>query len=66
MTVNNELLRMWKEMVVIYFKVLPQHFPRGIKKATDCLEPENYPWTSRTRTSSDMPPRLSEIYRDLT
>lgn len=45
MTVNNELERMWKELVISSLKVLSWHFPGGTK--------ENYkkpvkivcPWT---------------------
>jgi hypothetical protein len=32
MIVNNELERMWKEMIVAQFKVLSYHFPRGIEE----------------------------------
>jgi hypothetical protein len=32
MIVNDELERMWKEVVVACFKVLPQHLPEGTEE----------------------------------
>jgi len=33
--VNDGLLRLWKEMVMVCFKVLSQHFPGRMEKNTD-------------------------------
>jgi hypothetical protein len=37
MTVNNELDKMWKEAVMIYFKVLSQHLLGGTEENNENL-----------------------------
>jgi hypothetical protein len=38
---NDELERMWKEVVKAYFKELSQHLPGGLRKITKIISQDN-------------------------
>jgi hypothetical protein len=43
MLMNNELERMWKEMVVALFEVLSMHLPgRTLRRVTEILSQDNW------------------------
>jgi hypothetical protein len=60
-SVNDQMQRMDHELIVAYFKVLPQNFPGGTEENHEILSQDNRSpgWVSNRRPPNDKPERLS-------